>query len=82
MLQLHPGHLACFHTANTSNYITHLFLAELTSERKVLNHILKCSEIRIHRHTSYRAFAFFHFSDLPNKVKKEIVELFQPSQTT
>lgn len=43
-LQLHPRHLACFHTANTCNYIAHLFLAEVTKQRNVLQ-VLKCFEI-------------------------------------
>lgn len=42
--QLHPRYLACLHTANTCNYIAHLFLAEVTKQRNVLQ-VLKCFEL-------------------------------------
>lgn len=54
-LQLPPRHLACFLTNNTCNFIAHLFLAEVTKQRKVLQ-VLKRSEIRIHSHTKHKVF--------------------------
>lgn len=72
-LQLHPGHLACFHTTNTCNYIAHLFLAEVTKQRKVLQ-VLKCFEIRNHSHTKYKKVLFF--------LNLSFSKLFQTSQTT
>lgn len=65
--KLQPGHLACFHTTNTFNYSAHLFPAEVTKQRKVLNQVLKCYEIRIHSHTKYREVFFFYFSDFRKK---------------
>lgn len=32
-LQLHPRHLACFHTTNTCNYIALLFLAYVKTKK-------------------------------------------------
>lgn len=72
-----PGHLARFHTTNTSNYVIHLFLAELTTQEKVLSQVLKCFEIRIHSHTKYRVSPP-PICDYP----KKIAELLQPLQTT
>lgn len=67
--RLHIGHLACFHTTNSSNYIVHLFLAEVTRGRKVLNQVSKHFEIRIHSHTKYRrTFLHLWFSQ---KIKKK-----------